>query len=382
MRRISLAGALLAAALVGCTDGPLAAPDTDGPSLARNAGAQTYIVVLRDGADARGIAAAAGATPRHVYTAALAGFAAELNAAQAAALRNHPRVAWIEADQAVVAAGIDTSPTWSQDRVDQRFLPLDGIFQWPLNPSGVYAYIIDSGLQANHPHFAGNAANVYDVFGGSGADCHGHGSHVAGTVGGTYSGIAQGVKLRGVKVLDCAAQGTVSNVIAGVDWVRLNAQRPAVANLSFVAAYSAALNTAVNNLANDGVFVAVAAGDGNTNACNVSPAGAASAFTTAATNASDARFTGSNHGSCVDAYAPGVAIDGTWVRNGTATMTGSSAAAPFVTAAAALYKGRWGDTGTAAIDSWIKTWATPNLVTGNPSGTPNLLLYIGIDSWI
>lgn len=382
MRRTCLA-VTFAAALAACSDGPVAARSPGATALlARGDGAQAYVVVLRDGADARGVAAAAGAVPRHVYGAALNGFAARLTPAQAQALRHNPHVAWMEADQPVAAAGIDTSPTWAQDRIGQRALPLDGVYQWPLDPVDVHAYVIDSGIEASHPHFAGNAANVFDVFGGTGADCHGHGSHVSGTIGGTDGGVAPGVKLRGVKVLDCSAQGTVSGVIAGVDWVRRNAVRPAVANLSFTTGYSAALNTAVNSLASVGVFVAVAAGDGNQSACNVSPASAAGAFTTAATTSADARFTGSNFGGCVDAYAPGVAIAGTWIRGGTATLTGSSSAAPFVTATAALYKGRWGDASTAAIDSWIKTWATPGVVTGNPAGTPNLLLYVGIDSWI
>lgn len=384
MRRISLAVAVSAVALAACSDGPVAARSGAAPPpLQARAGAtQTYVVVLRDGADGRGIAAALGVQPRHVYTAALSGFAARLNPAQAAALSRHPQVAWMEADQPVVRAGISTSPSWPQDRVDQRALPLDGVYQWPLDPVDVFAYIIDSGIETSHAHFAGLASNVFDVAGGTGQDCDGHGSAVAGTVGGIHFGIARGVRLRGVKVLDCNGRGTVSGVIAGVDWVRQNAQRPAVANLSFTTGYSAALNAAVTSLANAGVFTAVAAGDGGVAACTISPASAAAAFTTAASDHGDRRHTASNHGSCVDAYAPGVAVPVTWLRGGTSTLTGSSIAAPHVTGAAALYKGRWGDASTAAIDSWIKVWATTNVIGGNPSGTPNLLLYVGIDSWI
>jgi subtilisin family serine protease len=192
--------------------------------------------------------------------------------------------------------------------------------------------------------------------------------------------VANRVWLHGVRVLNCTGSGTTSGVIAGVDWVRVNRVNPAVANMSVGGGLSSALNTAVNNLANSGVFISVGAGGDNGNACNVSPASAASAMTVAASTSSDARASYTNYGSCVDIYAPGSSILSTWHTSTTATNTlsGTSMAAPHAAGAAARYKATYGDAATVTIDTWIKNRATLNVISGNPTGTPNRLLYIGL----
>ncbi|HLM66099.1 MAG TPA: S8 family peptidase [Longimicrobium sp.] len=375
-RSLPAAAALLA--LAACADQtPTALRATDAAPLlsAGNAIPGRYVVVLREGADPRSVAAVAGVHPRYVYTAALNGFAAGLNAGQLNALRHNPAVEYVEADQAFEAQTTQSGATWGLDRIDQRNRPLSGTYTYTSTGAGVYAYVIDTGLQANHPQFGTRAANVFDAFGGTGADCNGHGTHVAGTIGSTTYGVAKSVQLRGLRALDCNGSGSTSGIIAAVDWVRVNRTNPAVANMSVGGGFSSSLNTAVTNLANSGVFVAVAAGNSNADACNYSPASAPAAFTTASSESSDAKRSSSNWGSCVDAYAPGGSITSTWINSGTSTISGSSMASPHVAGVAALYKATYGNATTATIDTWIKNNATLNVITGNVTGTPNRLLY-------
>jgi subtilisin family serine protease len=366
-------------ALAACSDqSPVSgrAPEA-APLLSAGAGAieGSYVVVLNEGADPRSVAAVAGVEPTFIYSAAVNGFAASLNQGQLNALQHNPNVEYIEQDQAYEAAATQSGATWGIDRIDQRNRPLSGTYTYTTTASTVYAYVIDTGIYASHSQFGGRASNVYDALGGNGTDCHGHGTHVAGTIGSSTYGVAKAVRLRGLRVLNCSGSGATSGIIAAIDWVRVNRTNPAVANLSLGGGYSSTLNTAINNLANSGVFVAVAAGNENQNACNVSPASAANATTVASSTSSDAKSSFSNYGSCVDLYAPGSSITSTWLNGGTNTISGTSMASPHVAGVAALYKATYGNASTATIDSWIKTNSTANVITGNPSGTPNRLLY-------
>jgi subtilisin family serine protease len=339
-----------------------------------------YIVVFKDDV-ANPLSKADEKIARHAakakfrYSATLKGFAATLSPGAVAALQSDPDVAYIEQDGVVTASTTQSGATWGIDRIDQRARPLSGTYNYTSTGSGVRAYIIDTGIQTNHPQFGSRASAVYDALGGSGQDCNGHGTHVAGTVGSSTYGVAKGVMLRAVRVLDCNGSGSNSGVIAGMDWVKTNHISPAVANMSLGGGYSSATNTSANNLAASGVFLAVAAGNSNADACNSSPSSAANATTVAASTSTDARASYSNYGGCVDLYAPGSSITSTWINSGTNTISGTSMATPHVVGVAALYKATYGDASYSTIRSWLTTNATANVITGNVSGTPNRLLY-------
>jgi subtilisin family serine protease len=378
MRSSKLLLPVAALALAACAEAATG-PRADGAAPLHAAGANgiegEYIVVLRDGASPTGVAAAAGVNPRFVYTAALVGFAASLNHGQLAALRHHPAVAYLEQDQVFEAK--QSSVPWNLDRIDQRYLPLDGRYNVNTTASTVTAYVIDTGILTAHTQFGGRAAVAYDALGGNGQDCNGHGTHVAGVIGGSTYGVAKGVRLRAVRVLSCTGSGSTSGIIAGIDWVRLNHVKPAVANLSIGGGYSSALNTAVNNMANAGVYTAVASGSSNANACNYSPSSASQVTTAAPSNQSDQRVTSGNYGSCVHLYAPGAQIVSAWHTSTTATQTlsGSSLAAPHVAGVGALYLAYYPGASNTTVRSWIINNATVGVLSGVPTGTPNRLLF-------
>ncbi|HEV2148258.1 MAG TPA: S8 family peptidase [Longimicrobiaceae bacterium] len=382
MRSVLLAGSVLALAACANDQGtPAAAPEQAAPLRSAAAGRAiegSYIVVLREGASPRSVAAVAGVEPSHVYTAALNGFAATLNAGQLNALRHNPNVDYVEEDQVMDLAVTQSSATWGIDRIDQRNRPLSGTYTYNTTASNVTAYIIDTGLRADHTQFGGRASNVYNAISGETAsDCNGHGTHVGGTVGGSTYGVAKGVRLRGVKVLSCSGSGSNSGIIAGVDWVRANAVKPAVANMSLGGGYSSATNTAVNNLANSGVYVAVASGNSNANACNYSPASAANVTSVNSSTSTDAKSSFSNYGSCTHVYAPGSSITSAWHTSTSATNTisGTSMASPHVAGVGALYLAGNPGASNSTVRSWIINNSTANVISGNPTGTPNRLLY-------
>ena len=314
---------------------------------------------------------------KHLYQHALNGFAVEMSPDEAEALSQDFRVAYVEEDGVVKADATQSNPPWGLDRIDQRNRPLNAIYTFNWTGSGVRAYVIDTGIRTTHTQFGGRASNVFDAFGGSGADCNGHGTHVSGTIGGSTYGVAKSALLRGVRVLDCNGSGSNSGVIAGVDWVRQNHIAPAVANMSLGGGASSALDTAVNNLHNANVTIAVAAGNSNANACNSSPARAANAITVGSTTTTDARSSFSNFGTCLDLFAPGSGILSAWFSSNTATATlsGTSMASPHVAGVAALYKQANPSASSTTIRNAIVNNATTNVVSNAGTGSPNRLLY-------
>jgi len=345
-----------------------------------------YIVVFTKDAPARAERSALeeardrGAGIEFRFGHAVNGFAATLPDEALDALQRNPHVSYIEADAIVYASDTQSGATWGLDRVDQRSLPLSSTYTYNSTGSGVKAYIIDTGIRLSHSEFTGRVSSGYDAIdGGSADDCNGHGTHVAGTVGGTAYGAAKAVNLVAVRVLNCQGSGTNSGVVAGVDWVTGNhgSGEPAVANMSLGGGANTTLDNAVTNSINDGVSYAVAAGNDNANACNYSPARVGAAMTVGSTTSSDARSSFSNYGSCLDLFAPGSSITSAWYTSDTATNTisGTSMASPHVAGAAALYLATNPSASPATVRDSIVGTATTGVVTNAGSGSPNLLLY-------
>lgn len=361
-----------------------------------------YIVTLEAGAG--DVAAAAqsqldrlglGEGPDEVFRTALRGYTAELTSAQASALADIPGVRAVERDGVAWLTDTQPNPPWGLDRIDQADLPLSGNYTWTANGTGVTAYVIDSGARLSHADFGGRATTGVDIFdGGAVEDCLGHGTHVSSTIGGATYGVAKGVSLVQVRAFGCQGTAPVSDIIAGVDWATANHQpgQPAVANMSLTYQPSTALDQAVQNLMNDGVTVAVAAGNGlpligtPTNACDWSPARVSGALTVAASDVNDAMASFSNKGNCVDIIAPGVNVPGAWYTadDATANASGTSMATPHVAGAAAkVLSGSPGAT-PAQVATTLKQSATSNTITGTAPycyffvictpQTPNLFL--------
>ncbi len=328
----------------------------------------------------------------HSYSSALKGFAAVLSPAAVQALRNNPNVDYIEQDSTVglntttddtpeaAVVQLQNSASWGLDRIDQRDRPLSSTYEYRYTGTQVHAFILDTGIRTTHTELATRvSSNGFTAINdGQGSnDCNGHGTHVAATVGGVTWGVAKGVRLIPVRVLGCDGSGTTSGVIAGLDYVSRDTRRPAVANLSLGGGASIAMDNAVSNTVNNGVTVVVAAGNSNKDACNFSPARVPSALTVGATTSGDARASYSNYGSCLDVFAPGSAITSAWHTSDTATATlnGTSMAAPHVAGVAALALAADPQATPSALALFVVDNASLNKISSAGNGSPNRLVY-------
>lgn len=409
LTRAVLASVAIASAVAGTTATAATAAESDVAPLLKAHGPAIpgqYIVVLDEGADGAAVARRHGVTASRVYSATLDGFAARLTSDQLSRVRNDASVKYVEQDgiakisekpaprngsttapknKAAIGAhsapvsgkSVQTGATWGLDRIDQRARPLNGTYRYTSTGSGVTAYVIDTGIYTAHSDFGGRASGGFtSINDGRGTnDCHGHGTHVSGTIGGSRWGVAKNVRLVGVRVLDCSGSGSYSGVIAGVDYVTYTHSGPSVANMSLGGGFSQALNDSVAASISEGVTYSLAAGNDGANACNGSPASVASALTVGATDSSDVKAGFSNYGSCLDVFAPGVSITSAWNTgtSATAVLSGTSMAAPHVAGLAALYLQNNPYATPTTVNAVIKGAAVAGLVSGPGAGSPNLL---------
>ncbi|GLY52259.1 S8 family peptidase [Lentzea sp. NBRC 102530] len=389
-RRAGGIGLVAGTALVLSSVSATAAPEGEIRNLgAPNSVKDSYIVVLKDvsTASAENLSAKYGATVKHTYQSALRGFSATMSEAQAKRLAADPSVDHVTQDGEVRKADTQTpTPSWGLDRIDQRALPLDNSYTYPNRGAGVTAYIIDTGIRFSHNDFGGRAVSGTDTVDNDSdaSDCDGHGTHVAGTVGGTKYGVAKDVKLVAVRVLNCSGSGTFAGVIAGIDWVTADVQanparKPAVANMSLGGGANQTVDDAVKRSIAAGVTYGLAAGnDSGGNACNTSPARTPEAITVGSTDRTDARSSFSNLGTCLDIFAPGRDITSAWLTNDEATNTisGTSMATPHVVGAAAVYLGSSPTATPQQVRDALVDNATSDVVTSPGTGSPNKLLHI------
>ncbi|MFI6031301.1 S8 family peptidase [Amycolatopsis magusensis] len=386
---LGLAAGVAVLTALGGTTAATAAEGTVVDANSADAVPGSYIVVLKDGVSAQSVEGAAqtvlsrhGGSLDRLFT-TVRGYSANMNETQAKRAAADPAVAYVEQNKVVRASADQLNPpSWGLDRIDQRDLPLDQKYSYSTDAANVSAYIIDTGILTTHNDFGGRATHGYDFVDNDAdaTDCQGHGTHVAGTVGGTAHGVAKAAKLVAVRVLNCSGSGTTAGVIGGVDWVTANAVKPAVANMSLGGGASTTLDNAVRNSVASGVTYGLAAGnDTGANACNTSPARTKEAITVGSTTNTDARSSFSNIGDCLDIFAPGSGITSAWIGSNTATNTisGTSMATPHVVGGAALYLAANPAATPAQVSAALVANGTKGKVTNPGTGSPNVLLYTG-----
>jgi subtilisin family serine protease len=389
MRYTAVAAAVAAMTVASaCSDSstPVEPDSGTAPMMSARANpvAGRFIVTLRERTDPAGVARDYGVRPDFVYRHALTGFAGEISEAARAGLLRDARVTRVEPDGIARIVTTQTSATWGLDRIDQSALPLSGTFTYTSTGAGVTVYIIDTGIKITHTDFGTRASYGYDAVDGAlpADDCNGHGTHVAGTVGGTTYGVAKGVTLKAVRVLNCNGSGTWSGVIAGMDWVTGDhtGTNPAVANMSLGGGANSSVDDAVRRMITDGVATAVAAGNGNfvgiaQDACKSSPARVSQAMTIGATDKTDKKASWSNYGKCVDWFAPGVGITSAWITNTTATNTisGTSMATPHTAGVAALYLQTTPGATPQQVRDMLFAGTTKSIVTSSRTANNHLL---------
>jgi subtilisin family serine protease len=386
MYRSLTAVAMFSLALAACSDSPTAVNSETEPSqAAASSGAPSvagrFIVTLRERTNPVAVAREHGVRPHYVYTHALTGFAGAISDAARQGLLRDNRVVRVEPDGIATIVTTQSGATWGLDRIDQPARPLSGTYSYNNTGAGVTAYIIDTGIRFGHNEFGGRATSGFDaVDGGTADDCNGHGTHVAGTVGGSVYGVAKAVSLVGVRVLNCSGSGTWSGVIAGMDWVTANHSGPTVANMSLGGGANSSVDQAVRNMIASGVATAIAAGNGNPggraqDACKYSPARVTEAMTIGATSSSDAKASWSNYGNCVDWFAPGVGITSAWATSNTATNTisGTSMATPHTAGVVALYLQSHLSATPSQVRDALSANTTKNVVTSSKTVNNDLL---------
>ena len=381
-RRLATGIGVSAVAAMGLALLAASPAQAEGDVLGANAtGAITgeYLVKLDSGLSTKDAAELLGSRYDATVTStfdSFGGFAASMTEQQARRLAGDPRVTFVEQDRAVTA---QAASSWGLDRVDQEQLPLDDTYTAPNPGTGVTAYVIDTGVALDHPTFGGRATSGTDTVDNDddATDCNGHGTHVAGTIGGAEYGLAKEVSIVAVRVLDCNGSGSTEGVVAGIDWVAKNHSGPSVANMSLGGGADETLDAAVTAAIGSGVTFAVAAGNSGDDACSYSPARVKDAITVGATNKTDARADFSSYGSCVDIFAPGEDITSSWLDGGENTISGTSMATPHVTGAAALYLSANPTAAPADVAAALTENATKDAVTDPGTGSPNLLLYVG-----
>ncbi|CAM3917664.1 S8 family peptidase [Kibdelosporangium persicum] len=338
-----------------------------------------YIVVLKQANEIGAVTHRLAVRAEHTYHTVISGFSASLSQSQLRRVAGDQSVSYVVPDTEVHALGEQLDPPWALDRIDQRDLPGDGKYKWEYDAANVHAYVIDTGIRATHTDISGRVGAGADLVENDGNpdDDNGHGTFIAGIIGGTKFGVAKKITIVPVKVLNASGSGSMATVIAGIDWVTRNARKPAVANMSLGGAANQALDDAVRRSIASGVTYGVAAGSSAVDASNFSPARVKEAITTAATNANDCVHPSSNYGPLVDLHAPGVTITGIWNASDTATRTlsGTSFSTPHVVGGAGLYLAENPTATPAQVEAALIARSTKDKLCGLRPNTPNRLLY-------